>query len=618
MSKWKKEIILGLYFLLICVVMGLNSTVIVEWLNKSLFVDFSMDTNFRVNESFYNGVSFVFLIFLIMYAIFGTFIVSILMTNLLFGALVFANQIKVKERNEFITFKELQTIGSPKELLSFIDAPIGMALLIVISLISLLAILHFISKGISKKINFQVGIKARVVILLIALIPLFIISTEPGIYNKYVLKYEEARTHNFNPVLRAQRNGFIPSFIQTFKPNYMNKPDNYNKKSMHRINGKYTQIARKINEKRENSLNDSQTIFYLSETLIDPMGLPGLIKNQTPTPNISKMIEDHIGGKMYSQYIGGGTANIEWSVLTSFSLEVFNEPLSVTPYSDFYVQSKNHHTVLNFYQKDKVAIHPYTAQLYKRRSVYKTIGFNDFLFLDNGIKHTGKLGTHVRVADQELHKDLLRVAKNDEIGLIHVLTMQNHSPYTGEIPDMEYHPEINYKVYPEKEAKGLVNYLQGLRASDEAIGQLVKEFASSDKKINLLLYGDHFPSLFRGFEEKFPNDQLHETPWFIYMNHGRSDGGLKLDGISPIFFTTVLLREGNYFVTPFQGLMDELLDQGVKRIGNNFVVTDQGKVMDEDLENDILEMVDDYRSIVYDALFGADWLPDQFFTFDKK
>ncbi|WP_018708343.1 LTA synthase family protein [Siminovitchia fordii] len=618
MSKWKKEIILGSYFLLICVVMGLNSTVIVEWLNKSLFIDFSMDTNFRVNDSFYNGVSFVFLIFLIMYAIFGTFIVSILMTNLLFGALVFANQIKVKERNEFITFKELQTIGSPKELLSFIDVPIGIALLIVISVISLLAILHFISKGISKKMNFKIGIRTRVGILLIALIPLFIIFTEPGIYNKYMLKYEEVHVHNWNPVLRAQQNGFIPSFIQTVKPDYMNKPAHYHKKNMHRINDKYTKIAGKINKNRDNLLKDSQTIFYLSETLIDPIGLPGLIKNETPTPNISKMIEDHIGGKMYSQYIGGGTANIEWSVLTSFSLEVFNEPLSVTPYSDFYVQSKNHHTILDFYQKDKVAIHPYTAHLYKRRSVYKAIGFDDFLFLDNGIRHTEKLGTHKRVSDEALNKDILRVASNDETGLIHVLSMQNHSPYTGEIPDMDYRPEINFQVYPEKESKGLVNYLQGLRASDEAIDQLVKEFASSDKEINLVLYGDHFPSLFRGFEDQFPNDQLHETPWFIYMNHGRSDGGLKLDGISPIFFTTVLLREGNYYVTPFQGLMDELLNQGVKRIGNNFVVTDQGKVKDEDLEDDIFELVDDYRSIVYDALFGANWLPDRFFTFDKE
>ncbi|RWR04795.1 LTA synthase family protein [Siminovitchia fortis] len=618
MSKWKKEIILGLYFLLICVVMGLNSTVIVEWLNKSLFVDFSMDANFRVNESFYNGVSFVFLIFLIMYAIFGTFIVSILMTNLLFGALVFANQIKVKERNEFITFKELQTIGSPKELLSFIDVPMGTALLIIISVISLLAILHFISKGISKKMNFRIGTRARVGILLIALIPLFIIFTEPSIYNKYVLKYEDAHTHNFNPVLRAQRNGFIPSFIQTVKPNYMNKPAHYNKKNMLRINDKYTKIAGKINENRKKSLNDSQTIFYLSESLMDPMALPGLIKNETPTPYISGIIKNHIGGKMYSQYVGGGTANIEWSVLTSFSLEVFNEPLSITPYSDFYVEAKNHHTALDFFQKDKVAIHPFTANLYKRRSVYSAIGFDDFLYLDNGIKHTGKLGTHKRVADKEFHKDILRVASDDKVGFIHALTMQNHSPYTGEIPEMDYRPEINFKIYPKKEVKGLVNYLQGLKASDGAIEQLVKELASSDKEINLVLYGDHFPSLFRGLEEQFPNDQLHETPWFIYMNHGRSDGGVKLDGISPIFFTTVLLREGNYYVTPFQGLMDELLDQDVKRVGNNFVVTDQGKVMDEDLADDILEMVEDYRSIVYDALFGADWLPDQFFTFTRK
>src|SRR5690606_10453719 len=172
----------------------------------------------------------------------------------------------------------------------------------------------------------------------------------------------------------------------------------------------------------------------------------------------------HISGSIYSQYMGGGTANIEWSVLTSFSLEVFNDPMAVTPYSDFYVQSQNHHTVLDFFEKDKVALHPYTPHLYKRQSVYEAIGFDDFLYLNNGIEHNGKLGTQKRVSDEEFHKDLLTVSSNDKTGMIHALSMQNHSPYTGEIPDIDYNPEINDAVYPEKESKGLKNYLKGLRA----------------------------------------------------------------------------------------------------------------------------------------------------------
>ncbi|WP_213422029.1 LTA synthase family protein [Bhargavaea massiliensis] len=615
MSTIKKTALFGCYFILIFIVLKFNSEVIVDWLNKSLFVDFSMDEEFRVNDSFYNGASFVVLIFLIIYAIFGTFLVSVLVTNLLFGTIIFANQVKVKERNEFITFKELQAIASPKELLSFIDVTVGMALFVIVSIISLLALLHFISKKLSKKLGLEIGLKYRVVILLTAVLLFSAILVQPAAYNQYVMKYEEEKTHNFNPVLRAKRNGFIPTFLQTVKPEYMVKPSDYGKEKIELINEKYTGISELINQQRDKELSNSQTIYYLSETLIDPMALPGLLENGTPTPFFSELRDQHSSGKMYSQYIGGGTANIEWSVLTSFSLEVFNDPMAVTPYSDFYVQSKNHHTVLDYFKNEKVALHPYTPHLYKRQSVYAAIGFDDFLYLDNGIEHTGKLGTHKRVSDEEFHKDILRVSRNENVGMIHALSMQNHSPYTGEIPDMDYIPKINYDVFPEKESKGLTNYLQGLRASDEAFEDLIGTLSESDQEINLILYGDHFPSLFRGKEQQFPGALLHETPWLIYMNHGRSEGGLKLNGISPIFLTTVLLKEGNYKVTPFQALMDQMLSNGVKRIARDFIVTDLGVVLNSEIDEDLLALVNDYRTVMYDALFGSDWLPGSFYDF---
>ncbi|WP_092094709.1 hypothetical protein [Bhargavaea beijingensis] len=72
------------------------------------------------------------------------------------------------------------------------------------------------------------------------------------------------------------------------------------------------------------------------------------------------------------------------------------------------------------------------------------------------------------------------------------------------------------------------------------------------------------------------------------MNHGRSEGGLKLDGIFPIFLTTVLLKEGNYKVTPFQALMDQMLSSGIKRIARDFIVTDKGVVLNSEIDEDLL------------------------------
>lgn len=182
----------------------------------------------------------------------------------------------------------------------------------------------------------------------------YIIFIDPNTYNQAILKFHDEKIHNWNPIKRAQANGFIPIFINTIKPNYMDKPDNYNKMKMKEIEERYFQVAERINADRKKSINDSITIYYLSETLINPTKVPNLLENETPIPFVQKIMNKHISGSIYSQYIGGGTANIEWTVLTSFSLEVFNEPKAVTPYSDFYADSNNHHTVLSFFDKKRL------------------------------------------------------------------------------------------------------------------------------------------------------------------------------------------------------------------------------------------------------------------------
>src|SRR5699024_10201292 len=144
---------------------------------------------------------------------------------------------------------------------------------------------------------------------------------------------------------------------------------------------------------------------------------------------------------------------------------------------------------------EKIAIHPYSAHLYKRRTIYDKVGFDDFLYLDHGIQHTEKLGTHKRVSDEALNKDILRESKKADTDFLHVLTMQNHLPYNEEIPDVAYEPKIN-EIYPEDKRRDLYNYLRGLKASDNAVGELVTNLEGSDKEVNFLFYGDHFPSLF--------------------------------------------------------------------------------------------------------------------------
>lgn len=616
MLKKKKFFLSIAYIVILCLIININSTMIVEWLNKSLFMEYEMDT-VNAKDSFYTGKSLIVVIMIFIYAIVGSIAVGVITTNIIFGLFIVANNIKMQERNEFITFSELQTITSPRELLSFVEISLSKAMIYSTITILLLILIHYIIRKITVKIGFSINNRFRLSLLIITASMLMVIYLKPNVYNKHILKYEETKVHNFNPLTKARKDGYLPSIIHTINPEYMKKPMAYTKTQVNNILSTYSESAYEINRNRDSDLKNSQTLLYLSETLIDPGHISDLLFNESPIPYFKSIQNNNIGGSMYSQYIGGGTANIEWSILTSFSLEAFNDPMVVTPYSDFYVHSKNHSSILGLFDTKKIALHPYTAHLYRRQSNYNALGFDEFLYLKNGIQHTEKLGTHYRVSDAALNKDIFRVMDDKDTGLLHILSMQNHSPYSQEISDMSYKPEINPEVFPDEKKKEMFNYLQGLKATDDAIHELIDKIESSDREVNLLLYGDHYPSLFRGLEEEFAG-YVNETPWFLYMNNNRSEQVSQYEGLSPMFLVTVLLREGGYYVSPFQGLMDTLLSSDIKRIGSDFVVTSQGIQSDTELSAEVRGHIENYRIIMYDALFGSNWLSDDFYKVTEK
>src|SRR5699024_4651666 len=161
------------------------------------------------------------------------------------------------------------------------------------------------------------------------------------------------------------------------------------------------------------------------------------------------------------------------------------------------------------------------------------------------------------------NKDIFRVLDNKNVGLLHVLSMQNHAPYKKEVKEVEYEPIINKSVYPEDLQEELFNYLQAIKATDYAVEKLVNQIDDEKNDVNLILYGDHFSRLFEGMENEFGEDNIHETPWFLYMNHQRASTDKDIEGISPIFFVPFLLKEGDYYVTPYYALMDKLLEEDV-------------------------------------------------------
>src|SRR5699024_12413712 len=85
----KKRIILHilLYAMLFSILL-LNSITIVEWLNRSLFVDYTIGLNEESNYYYYGEILLVFLVDLFMYDVIGTFIVCLLAINIFFVSFI--------------------------------------------------------------------------------------------------------------------------------------------------------------------------------------------------------------------------------------------------------------------------------------------------------------------------------------------------------------------------------------------------------------------------------------------------------------------------------------------------------------------------------------------------
>src|SRR5699024_274822 len=156
-----------------------------------------------------------------------------------------------------LTYSELKTIIYPKEVLSFISIPMPVA--IIIALVIFLVIygfLRFIRKCQAKR-NLLPNKKIRLSLCIISIALIIIIFIKQNKYNTTTLHFEKENTHNFNPIKPTRPDGFIPAFMDTVKPQYMQKPKGYKKKNMKKTYEKYTHAAQEMYEDRAESVDKS-------------------------------------------------------------------------------------------------------------------------------------------------------------------------------------------------------------------------------------------------------------------------------------------------------------------------------------------------------------------------
>ncbi len=264
------------------------------------------------------------------------------------------------------------------------------------------------------------------------------------------------------------------------------------------------------------------------------------------TENFARLKAEGITGQMLSEGYGGGTANIEFSVLSGYLNRLL--PAGSFPYMEYitdgflcypqFLKAQGYRTL---------AVHPYTRTYYDRNAAYPRMGFDTFVS-EEGFARTDIVGEYVgEQATLDKALALYREAAADGPVFVHVVTMQNHGP---NLPGKYPAARTVRAETPEADAAhnaSLSSIATGLRDIDAAIGAFCDALRGQERDAVVLFFGDHQASVngsggygghdllgdmaaYSALPAREQTLRSHVTPYLMWANfatgHEGEDAGL--------------------------------------------------------------------------------------------
>ncbi|HET7690645.1 MAG TPA: LTA synthase family protein [Nocardioidaceae bacterium] len=414
----------------------------------------------------------------------------------------------------------------------------------------------------------------------------------------------------WNQKVNYERNSVVAGLLYNLDVPAMEAPEGYTEGAMKALAAKYAAKARRINKQRSpKALDDVNVIVILSEAFSDPTAIAGVRVKKDPFPFTRRLMRRTTSGDMLAQLIGGGTANMEYEALTGLSMADY-QPQLVSPYQMLVSKQKSFPSAVGYFKTRghrAVAIHPYLKEFYHRDRVYPALGFDRFLY-DETMDHHAKLPNGKFTSDAAVYDETLeQLEASDPPVLLNVVTMQNHYPSAGQFE----------KDWPVSAPKGvrrqLARYLTGLNASDQALKSFLARLKASSEKTAVVLYGDHLPA-FWGEDIHALNGErvMKSTPYFIWTNFATKK--LRTPAlVSPTQFLPMLFDQLDAPLPPFYVLLRELRSAVPAREGAVTYDRRGNPLDEEDLSPKAVELLHDYRMVLYDLSVGKRYSQDALF-----
>lgn len=388
----------------------------------------------------------------------------------------------------------------------------------------------------------------------------------------------------------VRANGFLLSTVMNLKFLFLNKPDGYDGESIRTVMSSILPAVPVAGEIKPN------IIIVLSESFWDATQVKGISFSRDPLPFYHELIQTYSSGTLLSPQFGGGTANVEFEVLTGNTMRFL--PQGSIPYNQYVNKDIDSlGSILTRQGYMATAISPFHSWFYNSKKVYENFGFAKYIPLE--FFKPDYEGPYL--ADREVANQIIESSTTSEgPDFIFANTMQNH-----------------YHYYPGKfkentievtgvtgESKGLLEtYAQGLLGVDDMLKRLVTYYEKLDEPTILVFFGDHQPSLGQDYKaykdigylkENDPDflEKMYRVPVLVWNNYLPKEKTVL--NMSPSFLGAYILnlsqRTGNYF-TDYLYQLSQYLP----------VIPPENHYAEMKISKDNLKV---YEKLQYDILFG--------------
>lgn len=421
---------------------------------------------------------------------------------------------------------------------------------------------------------------------------------------------------------RYYRNySIVTGFLTNLRVMQFEAPENYSQEAVYE---RLDQVEKDLSdeplyedsyaaEREKDAVQTPNIIYVMNESFWDVSRLEGITFDRDLTPNLKRLAQQGASGYVYSPSFGGGTCDVEFEVLTGFSLE--HLPAGSKPYQQYVTDATP--SLAQFLKGQgysTVAIHGYYERMWSRNTAYPRLGLDDFISIEDMSDPDKRRGF---VSDMEMTQQIIeQYESRKENGpvFIHAVTMQNHTTYDeSKYPQDELVNVLEHPGLSEKTLSPLRDFATGVYEADAALGALTDYFSQVEEPTIIVFWGDHFNPFGDGYEiyektgyiEKGDTSSpaLHQTDLLIWSNYSDTHtdlGTIAAYEVSPVMAELYGLERPIYF--------DYLLQQmSVYRARTRGVTVEANGSFSETMTEEQQQWYNDHWLLQYDQMFGKNF-----------